>query len=65
MLKIEFSTGNAAFNDMETGEFSKNERAYESVRILKEIVKKIEAGEECGNIRDINGNTVGEWGFTS
>ena len=34
---------------------------FEIVRILKEIIKKIENGKTNGTIFDINGNTVGEW----
>ena len=44
MLKIEFKTGNAAFCDDYTGEPDDYSLRYESVRILKEVVSKIENG---------------------
>ena len=56
-MKIEFSTGNAAF-DEECGGSLK----YETIRILREICEKIEMGCTEGSIIDINGNKIGEWG---
>lgn len=48
-------TKNAAFED--------DNGSVETARILKETANLIEMGEQAGNIRDINGNTVGEWSF--
>ena len=50
-MKIEFNTDNAAFEDLQS----------ESVRILRDIAKKIESGKVAGKIVDINGNTCGTW----
>lgn len=51
-MKIEFSTGNAAFD--EYGD-------YEVKRILAKIIEQVENGYEDGVIMDINGNKIGEW----
>ena len=62
-MKIEFSTDNAAFKD-ETNEPVLNDicRDREVVRILKNIIDDIEEFScNCGSIRDINGNKIGEW----
>lgn len=61
MFKCTFKTGNAAFCDDYTGEKDKFTCGYESARILKGIVKKIEDGYTSGKCVDICGNTVGEW----
>jgi len=54
MLKINFATGNEAFQGDETGE---------TVRILREIAKKIEQGRENGSVMDLNGNKIGTWAY--
>ena len=54
MVKIEFETDNAAFEDM--GE-------KEVYRILDSIKSWIGSGASSGYIHDYNGNTVGEWSF--
>jgi len=54
MLKINFATGNEAFQGDETGE---------TVRILREIAKKIEEGREVGPVMDLNGNKIGAWSY--
>lgn len=56
MVKIEFTTGNAAFRD-EDG----NLIEYEVARILKNIAASIEEGYTYGPIMDYNGNKVGSW----
>ena len=61
MLKIEFKTGNAAFCDDYTGEPDDYSLRCESVRILKEVVSKIENGYTEGSCADIYGNKVGSW----
>ena len=53
MFKIEFKTGNAAFDDNFEGEATK---------ILKNIIEKIQNGYEYGTISDTNGNKIGKWG---
>jgi len=50
-FKIEFGMDNAAFE----------EQAEEVSRILTETAHKVRHGEDFGNIRDINGNRIGEW----
>ena len=52
MLSITFDTTNEAFQGDETGE---------TVRILREISKKVEQGREVGPVMDLNGNKVGDW----
>lgn len=54
MFRCEFSTDNASFDDAP---------ASETARILREIARKIETGEDLGGarIRDDNGNTIGHW----
>ncbi len=51
MFKIEFETGNAAFEQL----------ALETARILKKAVEEMEEGWDCGLCVDYNGNTVGKW----
>jgi hypothetical protein len=51
-MKIEFKTGNAAFE---------GEGNYEVIRILRNIADQVERGCVLGIIVDINGNKVGEW----
>lgn len=53
MLDIRFKTENAAFAD--------GDGIAETVRILKNITSKISAGQDSGNVIDVNGNKVGEW----
>ena len=55
-MKIEFATGNAAFDEECGGSLE-----YETIRILREICEKIEIGYTDGVIMDINGNKIGEW----
>lgn len=56
MVKINFSTENAAFRD-EEGRLE----TWEINRILTEISYKIKIGYTSGVIMDYNGNKVGEW----
>ena len=55
-MKIEFTTGNAAFSEECGGNLE-----YETIRILGEICENIEIGCTEGSIIDINGNKVGYW----
>ena len=61
MLKIEFKTGGAAFNDPYTGEPNEIYERNECVRILKGIIEKLENDYSEGACMDINGNKVGTW----
>lgn len=57
MFKAEFSTDNAAFDELP---------ATESARILRVIARQIETGERLGGgpIFDVNGDRVGWWELT-
>ena len=50
---ISFDTDNAAFEDENLKE--------EVIRILHEIADKVSINFTLGNIRDINGNPIGNW----
>ena len=55
MFKLSFKTDNAAFED----------GASEISRILREVASDIESGSRFeGNVRDVNGNTVGSFKIT-
>ena len=51
-MKIEFNTGNSAFDEYGN---------VEICRILEEIGSKIQCGYDHGVIMDINGNKIGYW----
>jgi len=55
-FSLEIKTENAAFDD--------GNCAAEVSRILRTVSEMVEAGIVGASIRDINGNTVGEWSFT-
>jgi hypothetical protein len=56
MIRVEFSTDNAAFDEARAA----GGRPHESAHILREIAARVEAGETGShNIRDSNGNTCG------
>lgn len=48
---VEIETGNAAMSSTEDIQYA-----------LGEVIKKLN-GQYAGSIRDINGNTVGEYGY--
>ena len=52
MLKVEFETDNAAFED-----------PGEAARILHKIADAIESGRVYGELYDINGNRIGSYSF--
>lgn len=56
MLKIQFTTCNAAFDNADKG-------ITESTRLLKKIITDLESGYCEGNILDANGNSVGNWSY--
>ena len=53
MFTLKINTDNAAFEDA----------GPEVARILRDLARQIEteAGEASGRLRDLNGNTVGEY----
>jgi hypothetical protein len=53
---MEFKVDIKSRNDAMTGKNSVQE-------ILEEIVVELDAGEDSGMIRDVNGNTVGNWSY--
>lgn len=55
MFTLTIDTGNEAF----TGD-----KAGEVARILKEIAKKLDKGQDSGKCMDGNGNGVGKWELT-
>lgn len=52
MFKLQIETDNAAFGDF---------RAVEVARILRQLADNLSTSGDSGNLRDINGNTVGTW----
>ena len=63
MFKLTIDTGNAAFHDDYDDDeaIDKYYEAEEISRLLREVIDKLEYGCESGDLRDINGNKVGEW----
>lgn len=39
------------------------DRGVEVARLLREVADQVEWGRESGVLMDVNGNSVGEWGF--
>lgn len=66
MVKIEFSTGNAAFHaeDPEDKNLDTIWRNTAIKDILRSIINQIDSGKEYGPCMDINGNKVGEWSIS-
>lgn len=58
MFKLEIRTDNAAFGDRMSSDCLE-----EVARILEDIARKVRYGNEGGACRDVNGNSVGSWGF--
>lgn len=56
-FQLEFDADNAAF--------AGNDWQPETVRILTEVARRVEMGDNSGTIRDSNGNTVGRFEFKS
>jgi hypothetical protein len=53
MVRLQFDTRNAAFDDAPATEIG---------RILRDIASKVERGESFGGkIMDANGNAIGQW----
>lgn len=55
-ISIEFDTENAAFEDAG--------HELEAERIIKAAAVRISNGEKQGTLKDLNGNTVGEFKWT-
>ncbi len=56
-FNISFDSSNAAFGD------NREEALDEVTRIVKEVMTKIQNGREDGVVKDLNGNTIGDWNF--
>ena len=56
MFRLEFKTGNAAF-DIESG------LEEECARIIECVKQQVLCGQTSGTCIDINGNTVGAWAY--
>jgi hypothetical protein len=52
-FQVEVRTTNAAFDE---------DAVPELVRVLREVIQRLEGGETNGNLRDGNGNSVGSFG---
>lgn len=55
-FSVKFDCDNAAFDE---------HPETETARILHEIAEKIENGIFNGNVRDLNGNTIGTFALTT
>lgn len=55
MLTLTLKTRGSAFGDSQVDE------AAECSRILSLVVEKLNKGDDAGLLKDINGNTCGEW----
>lgn len=56
-FQMSFDLGNDAFAGAQL------DRSNEISRLLRETADKIDTGEIDGTLLDINGNSVGHWGF--
>jgi len=54
VFTVRIETGNAAYD---------LNRNAELARQLRDIADAVEAGNESGNVQDVNGNTVGRYGI--
>lgn len=57
MFKLEFSTGNAAFEG--------DSKWMEIDTILRAVADRAGDGQTSGPIRDSNGNRIGQWELTA
>lgn len=46
--------------EMDNDAFVEDMRA-ETVRVLGEVSRRVEWGQDYGNVKDVNGNTIGRW----
>ncbi len=62
MFTLSIETGNEAFTIAASDKFMGDQAdGQEIARILKEVAIQLENGKEFGTIKDINGNTIGNW----
>ena len=62
MFTLSIETENEAFTIAASDKFMGDQAdGQEIARILKEVAIQLENGKEFGTIKDINGNTVGNW----
>jgi hypothetical protein len=61
MFTLKIKTDNAAFRGDDGSD--DGARNIEVASILRSIAIRLENGDECGFIRDSNGNNVGKWKF--
>lgn len=59
MFKLKIDTSNAAFEDADG-----DHRIQEIVRILNEVIKKLENRDSIRILYDLNGNPVGNYSLT-
>lgn len=50
-FELKFNTANDSFENLEA----------ETAKVLADIRKRVLRGETAGNVRDSNGNTIGNW----
>ena len=53
-FNLEIESGSSAFSDDPGGEV---------IRIMKEVIKRMESGRSDGKVQDYNGNNVGKYSF--
>ena len=67
MFKLEIKTGGAAFRDENQedrhGDAVLDPNATEVLRILWDVICKLEARHTDGSVMDVNGNKVGRWSY--
>jgi hypothetical protein len=57
MLKLEMETDGDSF--------AEDEFPHECARIMRDVARRIQDGQDSGAILDINGNAVGRWTLTT
>lgn len=50
--------------ECEYAAFDGEDCSHETARILRKAADQVEQGAEFGNIKDVNGNTVGDFSFS-
>lgn len=62
MLRIEFTTSNAAFAVDEPDKWTRDYYRNEEIkRVLKNVCNQLDNGKTSGSCIDINGNKIGTW----
>lgn len=62
VFKLDIQCDNDAFKYH--GQDDEDTRNNEVIRLLEDVIKRVDSGFESGTIQDTNGNTVGRWQFT-